>query len=206
MRVAFVVAVVALLALVLAPPREYVVRHPQVKPPVPAAGLKLKYKVDGVNRVAKLQSDLVIGPGTLETEIDLITGDLTGDLTLPPSSGYFIVFGFMPNTARVDLIPTSKVVGKIAAGQIKANSQLHIKLSDVQVNGQPLDVGPDCKTSTPASIDLEGPFDLAKIPMKATFTIPPFAGCRGAEKLDPLFSGLISGPDNKLDMTLTAQF
>ncbi|MFI9812109.1 hypothetical protein [Saccharothrix variisporea] len=205
MRVALVVAVVAVLALALAP-RGYVVRYAQVKPPLPAAGLKLKYKVDGVNRVAKLQSDLVIGPGTLETEIDLITGDLKGDLTLPPSNGYFIVFGFMPNTARVDLIPTAQVVGKIAAGQIKANSQLHIKLSEVHVNGQPLDVGPDCKTATPASIDLEGPFDLAKIPMKATFTIPPFAGCQGAEKLDPLFSGLISGPDNKLEMTLTAQF
>lgn len=205
MRVALVVAVVAVLVLALLP-RGHVVRHAQVKPPVPAAGLKLKYKVDGVNRVAKLQSDLVIGPGDLETEIDLITGDLKGDLTLPPSNGYFIVFGFMPNTARVELIPTAQVVGKISAGQIKANSQLHIKLSDVHVNGQFLDVGPDCKTETPASIDLEGPFDLAKIPMKATFTIPRFAGCQGAERLDPLFTGLISGPDNKLDLTLTARF
>ena len=69
--------------------------------------------------------------------------------------------------------------------------------------GRPLDVGPTCRTVEAASIDLEGPFELAKMRMKGVYAIPPFAGCQGRERLDPLLTGLISGPGNTIDLTLT---
>ncbi|MCE6998877.1 hypothetical protein LZG04_29360 [Saccharothrix sp. S26] len=202
MRIAAVLAAVAaLLGAALTP--TWVVRHAEVRAPVRTAGIKVHYQVDGVSRIHKLQSDLVIGPGTLEAEIDLVSGTITGDLWLPPSHGYFIVFGFMPTTARTDLVPVAKVTGTIKDGQVRTNARLDIGLGEVAVNEQPLDVGPACRTVEPASIDLEGPFELAKMRMTGVYPIPPFGGCQGRERLDPLLTGLISGPGNAIDLTLT---
>ncbi|MCC8243604.1 hypothetical protein [Saccharothrix luteola] len=202
MRIAVVLAAVAaLLGAALTP--TWVVRHAEVRAPVLTAGIELVYRVEGVSRIHKLQSDLAIGPGILRAEIDLVDGTITGELELPPSYGYFIVFGFVPNTARTDLIPVGKVTGTIRDGHVKANAKLLINLSEVAVNEQPLDVGQACRTVEPASIDLEGPFLLEKMPMRGVYTIPPFGGCQGREGLDPLLTGLISGPGNTIDLTLT---
>ncbi|MFJ6677095.1 hypothetical protein ACIQMJ_38850 [Actinosynnema sp. NPDC091369] len=202
MRIAVVLAAVAaLLGATLTPTWE--VRHAEVRVPRPAAGIVVNYQVDGVSRIFKLQSDLVIGPGTLKAEIDLVNGTIVGDLWLPPSDGYFVVFGFVPTTARTDLVPVAKVTGTIKDGDVKANAKLDIGLGDVVVDAQPLDVGPACRTVEAASIDLEGPFELAKMRMKGVYPIPPFGGCQGRERLDSLLTGLISGPGNTLDLTLT---
>jgi hypothetical protein len=198
---AVLAAVAALLGAVLAP--TWSVRHAEVRAPRLAAGVEVDYQVDGVSRIHRLQSDLVIGPGTLQAEIDLVNGTITGELRLPPSDGYFVVFGFVPTTARTDLIPVARVTGTIKDGDVKANAKLDIALGEVAVNGQPLDVGPACRTVEPASIDLEGPFELAKMRMKGVYAIPPFGGCQGRERLDPLLTGLISGPGNTIDLTLT---
>ncbi|MFI9008341.1 hypothetical protein ACIGNX_14040 [Actinosynnema sp. NPDC053489] len=201
MRVTPVLVAAAVLAAAALSPTGAARR--EVPAPRPAAGIKVVYRVEGTSRIHKLQSDLAIGPGLLEAEIDLVSGTITGDLTLPPSDGYFVVFGFVPTTARTDLIPVAKVTGTIKEGDVAANSRLDIALGDVAVNAQPLDVGGACRTVEPASIDLAGPFELAQMRMRGVYAIPPFAGCRGRERLDPLLTGLISGPDNAIDLTLT---
>ncbi|GAA2676683.1 MULTISPECIES: hypothetical protein [Actinosynnema] len=178
---------------------------PDPAPPSASAGIVVNYRVDGTNRVAKFGSDLTIGPGSLSAEIDLLAGSITGQLELPPSDGYFLSFGFVPTTSRVDLIPVNPVRGTIKEGQVTATALITIRLGDVVVGGQPLDVGPDCRTAEPAVLELSGPFDLTAIPMEAVFTIPPFTGCQGAERLDPLLTGLVSGPGNGVELTLTAK-
>ncbi|MGM1062095.1 hypothetical protein [Saccharothrix sp. Mg75] len=206
MRSALVVLAAVAVLLGALPAPGWVVRRPAERPdPARAAGITITYRVDAVSRIAKLGSDLAIGPGTLVAEIDLIEGTITGDLRLPPAHGYFVVFGFVPTTARTDLVPVGRVTGRIREGEITAHADLTIGLGEVAVNSQPLDVGQACLTTAPASVDLTGPFDLAVIRMKAAYAIPPFGGCRGGEDLDPLMTGLVSGPDNLLDLTLTAQ-
>jgi hypothetical protein len=76
-------------------------------------------------------------------------------------------------------------------------------LDDVAVNEQPLDVGPTCATAEPASLRLEGPFELAQMRLTGVYAIPSFDGCQGRERLDPLLTGLISGPGNTIELTLT---
>ena len=193
--------VAALLGAALTP--TWTVRHAEAPAPELVAGITVDYQVDGVTRIHKLQSDLVIGPGTLKAEIDIVNGTITGELWLPPSLGYFVVFGFVPTTARTDLVPVAEVTGTIKDGHVKASARLDIGLGEVAVDSQPLDVGPACRTVEPASIDLEGPFELAKMKMKGVYAIPPFAGCQGRERLDPLLTGLISGPGNTIELTLT---
>ncbi|WP_158842151.1 hypothetical protein [Saccharothrix deserti] len=203
MRVAVVIAAVAaLLGATLTP--GWVVRHAEVRAPQPVVIVKIKYKVEVVTRLARLQSDLAIGPGTFDAEIDFEDGTITGVLWLPPAYGYFVVFGFVPTTSRVDLIPAGEGAGRIQDGQVKINVKVFVKLGEVAVDRQPLDVGQTCQTAEPASIDLEGPFGLDRMVLKGVYPIPSFGGCQGRERLDPLMTGLVSGPGNTIEVTLTA--
>jgi hypothetical protein len=170
----------------------------------PVPGIVVRYRVDGVSRLAKLGSDLVIGPGELVAEIDLLTGRISGVLTLPVSSGRFLAFGFVPTTSDVVLAPVGEVSGTVVNGRINAHVDLDIGLTRTAVDGVDLRIGDDCRTRQPASIDLEGPFDLARVPLTGTYAIPAYGGCGADEPMDPLLTGLVSGPGNALDMTLTA--
>ncbi|WHT17525.1 hypothetical protein N8J89_30980 [Crossiella sp. CA-258035] len=172
---------------------------------------RIRYKVDGVSRIKKMESEVKIGPGEMLTEviIKLPVGEIKGDLTLPPSKGYFVLFRFVPNNSVIEFESVGQVAGIIERGQVKATSKMFIKLRDIKVGGVPLDVGPNCKTVEPAVIDLVSappppPFlPTRPTPMSATYTIPPFGNCGVTEPLDSLLTGLISGPGNTLNLTLT---
>jgi hypothetical protein len=75
----------------------------------------------------------------------------------------------------------------------------NLALSDVTVNGQPLDVGPHCRTSTPLAINLSGipPYQpLLGGPLEGVLTIPPLSGCGTTEDLDPLLTAPLTGSGN----------
>ncbi|GAA3988162.1 hypothetical protein GCM10022247_03240 [Allokutzneria multivorans] len=170
----------------------------------------IDFKIVGKSTVAKLKSDLAMGPGEMRTLLDAKTGDVTGDLILPPSSGYFVMFGFTPTTSTVDFTQDGKTVGKIVRGVLTTTSKVSIRLSDVKVAGVPLDVGPNCRTVTPAVIELTSgpsppPFVPPRLlkPLYGTFTMPAFSGCGAKEPLDTLLTGLISGPGNAVRVELT---
>ncbi|WP_253778018.1 DUF6801 domain-containing protein [Goodfellowiella coeruleoviolacea] len=166
--------------------------------------LDLTYVMNGTSRIAKFGSEMRLGPGSMSTSINLQTGVLVGDMSLPTSASYFVNFNFVPSTSNVDMLPAARVSGIYQRGIATANSQVIIKLSDVMMGGAPLNVGPSCQTVRPASIDLTGPLQPTKGgTLTATYTIPEFAGCGTSEPLDALFTGLISGPGNTLTMTLT---
>jgi hypothetical protein len=152
-----------------------------------------------------------ITPGLSETEF-------------PPSTATFLTFGFMPVSATMHLSLLAPITG--SAETTQANRQptlvsttlagrISIRLSDVKVNGVPLDVGPDCRTTAPETdnLTLTGSgnntanpptgYTVARGgPLTGTTTIPPFSGCRGAngEDLDPLFTAPLSGPNNYVKM------
>lgn len=88
---------------------------------------------------------------------------------------------------------------------------MSIRLFDVTVNGEPVDVGPDCRSARPMHVTLTGIGQFFPLPtgynigrggpLTGTVTIPPFTGCGVGEDLDPLFTGSISGPGNFLKLT-----
>jgi uncharacterized protein DUF6801 len=124
-------------------------------------------------------------------------------MTLPPIKTTVLTFGFEPTTATMtttqigpsfvenwqhDGVPMASVTG-----------QVDIALSDVHVNGVPLDVGPRCHTSTPVQLNLSGipPYNpLLGGPLEGVLNIPPFTGCGVTENLDPLLNAPLSGPNN----------
>ncbi|MET8849278.1 hypothetical protein [Amycolatopsis sp. NPDC004625] len=170
------------------------------------------------SHVAKLGSDIAFPPGTFDGFLGGLTSTvpITGKLAIPPADGYFVAFRFMATTGRVEIVPDGDAAGTatVHTGKDKdckatqtticadtdVTAKVFIKLSDVKVDGRPLDVGPGCRTAQPAAVTIKAlvPISLPAPPVKvtSTFTAPPFAGCVGHEDVSRLLTGLVSGPGN----------
>jgi hypothetical protein len=177
-------------------------------------GLMVQMKVNGVTRLATFDSELNIGPGLFDGEIcsgEDAFNPLEGELTMPPADGYFVAFRFVPVTNTTHLVPAGKSKGtaklELPYAHIDLMNKLYIKLTNVKQDGVPLNVGKRCRTATPAAIRLKGKVNVtpgAESVIKSTYTIPKFSGCGVREDLDPLLTGLVSGPGNQLTTRLTS--
>ncbi|GAB2487594.1 hypothetical protein [Jatrophihabitans fulvus] len=110
------------------------------------------------------------------------------------------------------------------------SGRVQLRLSDVTIDGRPVPVGPSCRTARPGSIRLTSPTGIylnvapasslrgrpgGAQPLSSSdagsiqgsLGIPAFEGCRnGTEDLDPLFTGLVSGPSNPIDVAFASGF
>ena len=100
----------------------------------------------------------------------------------------------------------------------EASGEVSVRVSDLKVDGVPVELGGSCVTARPARLDLVGkgyPL-LSPRDINATFSaalggrlngtvdIPAFTGCGvGSENLSPMVTGLVSGPDNPIIMQVT---
>lgn len=148
--------------------------------------------------------------------------DSVATFDIPPAGTAFLTYGFMPTTATMHLttrggrmtVISTGTIGQVIVNEIHGENDL--QLTDVRLNGTPLDVGPDCRTEAPLDIDLLGidrsnldgptPHDY-KIQtggplFQDDLYIPPFHGCRSpsGENLDALFTSSISGHGNSLNL------
>ncbi|MFQ6853867.1 DUF6801 domain-containing protein [Streptomyces sp. 35M1] len=187
----------------------------------------------GYANAAKLDGAAALGPAFMKvvlnkryindscaSTVDVsseVNFDYEGKRQLPPTKATFLSYGFMPTTATMTL----EQVGPPAAihthtvtntptypEETTVTAQLIMRLSDVEVNGVPLDVGPDCRTERPFEQVLKGygqsyPPAGYLVAYGGTLTgyahIPPFEGCGATEDLDPIFTSAISSPGKKAD-------
>jgi hypothetical protein len=94
-----------------------------------------------------------------------------------------------------------------------AETYLSASLSQVSVNGTPLDISGHCVTAAPIDVQLTGTGQAFPVPTGYTLadggpltgevTIPRFTGCTTTtgENLDPLFDASVSGPGNYMKIT-----
>jgi hypothetical protein len=184
----------------------------------------------GYADVRKQNGAALVGPGLtnlalgLRVVLNLGTGyfeeDTAGQLDfkpcrtcrivhgLPPARATFLAFGFMPVSATLQLteIGTINIIGVGTTSALASNtawSLMELRIYDVDINGQPLNVGAHCQTKDPLLIKLTGvsngpqPYSLqGGGVLTGQVTIPPFEGCGVTEDLDPLFTGTVSGPGN----------
>ncbi|MFE3170948.1 DUF6801 domain-containing protein [Amycolatopsis sp. NPDC059090] len=143
---------------------------------------------------------------------------ITGSVGFKPVTATFLGFGFVPVSATVEFLPADYHNAKL----IELNAQLsappgdtilttHVKvmarMSNATVNGVPLDLGPDCVSASPISLNLFGPYNAlqggtvgtdpnAPDPDYRGFTLPPFVHCGVAEPLNALLTGMASTTTN----------
>jgi len=158
---------------------------------------------------------------------------------LPPFTATFLAYGFVPVTATITLTseqsncpaPQSANLdhtvaagvclltiqhGQYPAGQeTTVTASVTVHLSNLKVDGTPLDVGSRCQAGS-AGLQVVGASSgnvstppagqyiiLAGGTLTGTVTIPAFTGCvtPSGENLDPLLSSAVSGPGNDVQLT-----
>ncbi len=208
--------------------------------PVIGPGTAVCGWITGYSDVKKLYGAAKLGPGLINLDfaykavfkpgelIESSQGELywpgtepyyKGHEQLPPVTATFLTFKFVPVTATLVLIEHGPIKIVSESGitappypiTVTATTTVSIHVSDVTVNGQPLDVGNGCRTAKPTPLKLVGhgfntiPPSGYTVPtggpLAGTVTIPAFVHCGVTENLDPLLTGTISGHDNYVKMT-----
>lgn len=170
----------------------------------PSPDLFVSYTLAGETTLKKLKSSVLV-KGELDTTINLLTGQLTGTITIDPAPGTFLGFGVVPVSATTHFVEATPVSGVFQNGDVNASVGLRLLLQDSSVNGTPLTtLGNNCEAIQPLEVHIEGPLNLlGTTNFLSLVTVSNFEGCGTTENLNPLFDGLVSGPDNPLATTLT---
>ncbi|HWU07047.1 MAG TPA: DUF6801 domain-containing protein [Streptomyces sp.] len=149
--------------------------------------------------------------------------DYRGKPQLPPTTGTFLTFGFMPTTATLEMtqippeagspedrnVVSHGVTDVLNSGFTRTTTTVDmdfvLRLYDVKVNGVALDVGKNCRTERPFRLSLaglgtweaekgnEGYTVVTGGELTGSVTIPPFEGCGVDEDLDSVFTASLSG-------------
>lgn len=205
------------------PPRGATILHN-----APGADPACTYLV-GYNDLLKSNSAAELGPGVLDVSI----GDRVARLgyvyyqvdsaaqfeykscgtcpvvhALPPAQATYLDFGFMPVSATLQLtqVGTMNIIGLGTGITLTDNtsySYMELRIYNVKVNGQPLNVGNHCETEKPFKVKVTGlvsgphAYSLqAGGALAGEVAIPSFTGCGVTEDLDHLITGTVSGKDN----------
>ncbi|HEV2778142.1 MAG TPA: DUF6801 domain-containing protein, partial [Actinophytocola sp.] len=186
--------------------------------PAPPGGFPSCAFINGHANVNKLGASIRIEPGLTNVAVvpptqdgDVLRADNPAELVggrLPPMTGTFLAFGFMPVLATLEMIQAGPMVVHTEGlavepftFSVRASAQLDVRVIAVTVNGVPLDVGPNCRSATPMNLVLDGGTpDYTNIlrggPLSGFADIPPFAGCGTTENLDRLLTGMVSSNGN----------
>jgi hypothetical protein len=165
--------------------------------------LNVHYPLTGTTHIAKLNTTVNLGSGTLAATVDLTTGTSSSTLTLPPATVSVKELGIVPVTATTELIQNGPASGTVntSTNAISSTASVTLKITSLSVAGLNLPVGNSCET-TPFNIAISsGPgFTVGGGgPVSGTYTIPLFHHC-GLNTL--LINLSIPGPGNTLNLTL----
>lgn len=188
--------------------------------PVPPGGRPGCAFIAGYTTIRKLGASLLVVPAlanvaVVPPKIDgiLLKADNPAELIgrrIPPLTGTFLVFGFVPIKATMELVQDGPInihtEGRRQAPftfTVTTIAKLSARVHDVTVNGVPLDVGPNCRPERSIDMVLTGGTpDYVNIlrggPQAGFVDIPPFTGCGVTEDLDPLLTRTVSGEGNRV--------
>jgi hypothetical protein len=163
---------------------------------------KVTYIVKATTHIAKLNQNISVPPGRFVGTIDLVTGNLVGNLTLPPAQTIVNLAGVGLATAGFAVAPVGPVRGHVDLAKLTltATSVFNAKIPYIHPLGLPINlVGSSCQTAKPISITFSGKVNFAGSTFSSSYTIPDFQNCA---LTTPAINLLIPGPGN----TFTAKF
>jgi len=165
--------------------------------------VNVHYAVTGTTYIAKLNTTVNLGSGTLASAVDLTTGTSESTLTLPPATASVREFGFIPVTATTEMIQNGNAAGTVNfnSNTITSTANVSLKITNLTVSGVSLPVGSKCQT-TPFNISISSGAGFTVNsggPVNGSYTIPAFHNC-GLNTL--LINITIPGSGNTLNLTL----
>lgn len=190
--------------------------------------LTVDYDAQGTTQIGGVGASMSIGPTTLRTTLDVVTGEIVdGSMDIPSQVMNFELLG-IPARARVTMTQASPVTGallqtdQLGKARLESNVAYNIQISDVEARvfgiWWPLAVGSNCRTIDPVNIAAstpEGEFFSVNEGgrVTATYTIGKLTGCAPLNFFDipgffPWFGSIplnliVPGSDNTLDLQLS---
>jgi hypothetical protein len=161
------------------------------------------YDVDATTHLKTLNQDVTVPTGKFTGVIDITTGVLGGDITLPPAEFTFSLAGVGLVTADMQIAETQHVTGTLDTSTfaVSATAVFNINITSLHATATPTVnlVGNSCTTSTPVSVTMQGTANLAgSSTFSGTYTIPPLQNCG---LLTTALNLVIPGPGNTFTAT-----
>jgi hypothetical protein len=165
--------------------------------------LPINWLVDAETHVAGLNQDVSVTGGTFEGSVDLATGEVTGDLTLPPATTQ-VKLGSLPlaNTA-FEVTPVGSPTGTVDLSTltITLTSTFDIEIPYLRPTLLPINlVGDRCQTQEPITLTMTGEVDLVNgTTLSGEYEIPRFKDC--GLLVTPILNLIVPGPGNTFTAT-----
>jgi hypothetical protein len=165
------------------------------------------WKVDASTHLKKLNQTVNVPTGRFVGSVDLVTGDLTGHITLPPASTTVNIAGIGLARATFQITEVRPVTGHVDFTTLQATATSVFDIKVVRASPALLPfvnlVGNSCQTSTPVTVTMSGAASLtAPSTFTGTYTIPKLAHCGLATTALNL---VVPGPGNTFTAVATPQ-
>lgn len=167
--------------------------------------LPIQWNINATTHIKSINMDVVVPQGTFTGQVNLTTGDLTGNIALPAATKDIKLFGLKLASATFAMAPAGPITGKVnlATMEVTVNASFNFKISKASLAIAPWLslVSPRCTGVTPVTVAMAGKIDLSGAPQtfSSTYTIPKFKDC--GFLVTPLLNLIIPGPGNTFSAT-----
>lgn len=172
-------------------------------PVASAAPIPINWDVNASTHIKSLGMDVVVPTGTFNGSVDLATGNLTGDLSLPPASKSIKLLGLPIASTTFAMSQAKPITGHVdlATMTVTVNASFNFAITQASLSALPwLNlVGRSCRGRAPIDVSMTGPVDLSgPSSFTATYTLPKLTGCG---ILTPILNLIIPGSGNTFTTT-----
>lgn len=166
--------------------------------------IPIHWKVNASTHLKSLNMDVAIPEGTFDGEVDLATGNLTGNLNLPPATKTIKLFGTPVASTTFAMSQNGPITGHVdlATMTVTVNSSFNFSIKNASLSFLPWwnIVGNSCRGTSPVNVSMTGPVNLTgDSTFTANYALPKLTGCGFAT---PLMNLIVPGGGN----TFTATF
>jgi hypothetical protein len=162
--------------------------------------------VTGTTYLAKPKVTAQIPQSTVNSKLDLGTGQLTGQAHISDITVHMRLLNLVPVTSTVSIVPAGDLTGTVdfGAGKLTTTTRFVIAVRNVHLDATPklnlVPSGCQTRTATTAVLTNTTPIDIFNgTTLSGTFTLPSFTHCG---LTTPLLTQLLSGPNNVMTLTL----
>jgi hypothetical protein len=165
--------------------------------------LAINWIVDAQTHIASLNQDVNVTDGRFTGSVDLATGEVTGDLSLPPATTRLKLGSLPLANVTFEIEPVGPITGTVdfSTLTITQTSTFNIRIPSIRPVLLPINlVGNRCQTAEPITLTMSGQVDLAAgTTLSGEYTIPPFKNC--GLLVTPVLNLLAPGPGNTFTAT-----